>query len=283
MIHMKIGFIGAGKVGCSLAKYFQVNGYCVAGFYSLTYLRAEQAAKFTCSQVYTELSSLVNDCDCLLITVPDSQIANVWDALCLLPIDNKLIGHCSGLFTSQLFRQAQSVYPFGFSLHPLYAIHDRFNSYQSFGQVHFTLEATDSVTHQLLSFFQRLANPIAIISAEQKPLYHAACVMLSNQVIALAQIGSDMLKQCGLDEHFSEHAWHQLFIGNANTVCQSGTKAALTGPVERGDIATIKQHLAVIPPEVKPIYQHLSLVLLEISQQKHPQRDYQQLHLELSF
>ena len=56
---------------------------------------------------------------------------------------------------------------------------------------------------------------------------------------------------------------------------------ALTGPIERGDIETIKQHLAVMPTEFKDIYQQLSLILLNISRKKHPNRDYRQLELEL--
>ena len=45
---MRIGFIGAGKVGFTLGKYFAVNGLDVAGYYSRNYKSAEEAAAFTC-------------------------------------------------------------------------------------------------------------------------------------------------------------------------------------------------------------------------------------------
>ena len=56
---------------------------------------------------------------------------------------------------------------------------------------------------------------------------------------------------------------------------------ALTGPVERNDANTIKQHLLNLPADIKPLYQQLSTVLLNLSRQKHPNRDYHQLELEL--
>ncbi|GAA5108537.1 Rossmann-like and DUF2520 domain-containing protein [Orbus sasakiae] len=279
---MKIGFIGAGKVGSTLAKYFISQGISVAGFYSQSFANAEQVCQFTGCKPYTSIAALLDDSDVILITVPDSQIANVWSELCLLPLNNKLVGHCSGLLSSDIFMFNQSVYPFGFSLHPLYAIYDRFTCYQSMHHAYFTLQSdSETVLNQLQHIFTALPNHISVIDGAQKSLYHAACVLLSNHVIALAQIGSDMLKQCGLDEQFSEQAWHPLFLGNAQSLCQYGTLAALTGPIERADVETIKQHLTALSPDIKPLYQQLSLVLLKISQQKHPQRDYQPLQLEL--
>ncbi|XKM14294.1 DUF2520 domain-containing protein [Orbaceae bacterium ac157xtp] len=278
---MKIGFIGAGKVGCTLAKYFTIKGYTVAGFFSRNYDDSLQASQFTNSEAYLTLSRLVDACDCLFITVPDSQIALVWQELAQLSIKNKFIGHCSGLLTSALFKQADSHYSLGFSLHPLSAIYDRFNCYQTLNDVHFTLEASSTVNHQLLPFFKKLGNPIATLSPNHKALYHAACVVLSNHVVALAHMGSVLLMQCGLDNHFCNSAWHQLFIGNANNLCQSNPIQALTGPIERGDLATIQQHLAVLPTEYQSIYKQLSQILITISRQKHPEKDYKQLELEL--
>lgn len=278
---MIIGFIGAGKVGCTLAKYFSLHGMQIGGFYSRSYIHAKEASEFTQTKAFSKLDDIVNECDCLLITVPDSQIKIVWLELCHLPIKNKWIGHCSGLLTSKIFRKNSSVHPFAFSLHPLYAIYDRFDCYQNMPKAYFTLEANRKFIPKLQAFFSLLKNPLAILPANKKPLYHVACVMLSNQVIALAQIGVNLLTKCGFDTEFSEQAWRPLFFENANTVYQVGIIDALTGPIERGDIETIKQHLAVMPTEFKDIYQQLSIILLNISRKKHPNKDYRQLELEL--
>ena len=279
---MIIGFIGAGKVGCTLAKYFSLCGFSIAGFFSRTYEHAQEASDFTQSKAYSSLGDLVNDCDCIFVTVSDSQILVVWQELCQLPIANKWIGHCSGLLTSHIFSQNKVVHPLAFSLHPLYAIYDRFGCYSAMPGVSFTLEANPKVICQLQAVFTSLKNPLAVLSASKKPLYHAACVMLSNQVIALVQIGIELLNQCDLNSEFSEQAWHPLFLGNANNTCKLGVINALTGPIERGDIDTIKQHIMVMPDELRPIYKQLSTILLNISRKKHPNKNYRQLELELS-
>ena len=279
---MNIGFIGAGKVGCTLAKYFSLCGMQITGFYSHDYLQTQAASEFTDSEAYLTLSSLIANCDCLFLTVPDSQISSVWQEVSRLLIENKLVGHCSGLLTSQLFTIDQIVYPLAFSLHPLSAIYDRFICYKDMAKVSFTLEANNPLAlAKLQQMLSPLVNSIAILSAEHKALYHAACVMLSNHVIALAQVGSDMLARCGLDHHFCQQAWHNLFLENAKNICNVGTLNALTGPVERNDANTIKQHLLNLPADIKPLYQQLSTKLLNLSRQKHPNRDYHQLELEL--
>ena len=53
---MKIGIIGAGKVGCSMGKYFVENGIPVAGFYSRHQESAEQAATFTKTEKFDSLT-----------------------------------------------------------------------------------------------------------------------------------------------------------------------------------------------------------------------------------
>lgn len=55
---MRIGFIGAGKVGFTLGKYFAVNGLDVAGYYSRNYRSAEEAAAFTCSEAFDSITRL---------------------------------------------------------------------------------------------------------------------------------------------------------------------------------------------------------------------------------
>ena len=60
---MKIGFIGAGKVGFSLGKYFAENGQNVCGYYSEFEHDAVEAAEFTNSKEYKEINDLIADSD----------------------------------------------------------------------------------------------------------------------------------------------------------------------------------------------------------------------------
>ena len=86
---MKAGFIGAGKVGFSLGKYLAENGIQVTGYYSRSSKSARQAAEFTSTKHFTNLTDIVKESDTLFITVPDGAISEVWEHIRKLPIKNK--------------------------------------------------------------------------------------------------------------------------------------------------------------------------------------------------
>ncbi len=78
---MKIGFIGAGKVGCSLGKYLINGNVQVTGYYSRHKESAQEAADFTNTKVYNDQETLVRENDAIFITVPDGQIRNTYDRI----------------------------------------------------------------------------------------------------------------------------------------------------------------------------------------------------------
>ena len=73
---MKLGFIGAGKVGTTLAKYLAPH-HTIIGFTSRSYKSAEEAADFTESRAFEHFEELIPLCDTVFITVPDGQIKPV--------------------------------------------------------------------------------------------------------------------------------------------------------------------------------------------------------------
>ena len=101
--------------------------------------------------------------------------------------------------------------------------------------------------------------------------------MVSNLVCALAYEGMETFKACGLDEDFAESAWRSLFLGNAENTASVGPVRALTGPVERGDAATVARHLAALSGDAREIYLLLSRTLVETARLKNPDRDYSEL------
>ncbi len=80
---MRIGFIGAGKVGCSLGKYLKENGYTVSGYLSRNYENSKFASEFTESVCFGDLYTLAEKSDIIFITVRDGEILGVWKELSL--------------------------------------------------------------------------------------------------------------------------------------------------------------------------------------------------------
>ena len=101
---MKIGFIGAGNVGFSLAKYLNDKYKSVVGIYSKDLEDSKSLALFSVSEYYKNLIDLINDCDTLFLTVNDDALDIVVDELYKLNTKNKILIHTSGSISSDVFK-----------------------------------------------------------------------------------------------------------------------------------------------------------------------------------
>lgn len=276
---MKIGFIGAGKVGFSLGKYFVSNGIFVTGYYSMSPKSAKSAAEFTNSRMYNSLTDILKDSDTLFITVPDDAIGTVWEYMKNLDVKNKKICHCSGSISSAAFFDAENKGAYVYSIHPLCAVSDRYNSWHDLKNAVFTIEGSRQYLTQMQNLFTELGNTVAVINTADKALYHVGAVMASNLVIALLAMGKDILKQCGFSEETAQKAILPLFKVNTDNIVKYGLTNALTGPIERNDIKTVKRHLENLSKDFNQaqIYRLLSLKLIQIAEQKYPQKNYTQI------
>ena len=85
------------------------------------------------------------------------------------------------------------------------------------------------------------------------------------------------MRDCGFDAQSAHELLTPLMLGNMTNVAEQGAVAALTGPVERGDAGTVAKHLSVLEGDDREIYRLLSLRLVAITQQKHPDKDFTNL------
>ena len=276
---MKIGFIGAGKVGSSLGKYFISNGISVTGYYSRSPKSAKSAAEFTNSRMYSSLTDILKDSDTLFLTVPDDVIGTVWEHIKNLDVRNKKICHCSGSISSAAFFDAENKGAFAYSIHPLCAVSDKYNSWRDLKNTVFTIEGSEQYLTKMRNLFVGFGNETVVINTKDKALYHAGAVLASNLVIALLSMSEDVLKQCGFSAESARKALLPLFKVNAENIVKNGPEKALTGPVERNDVQTVRHHLESLGKDLtkREVYRLLSLELTKIAQEKHWQRNYTQM------
>lgn len=273
---MKIGFIGAGKVGFSLGKYFYEHGINITGYYSQKYESAKQAAEFTNSKPYHTINELVSESNIIFITVPDSKIKSVYDEIKYMDISGRQLCHCSGaMTTAEAFPDITKYNAYGYAIHPLFPISSKYNSYTELKNAFFCIEGSHTHLEQWNCFFKKIGNPTRIISAEMKHEYHTACTIASNLVCALIAESLSLMKKCGFTEEEALDAMKPLVISNINHIFEVGPVTALTGPVERCDTATVSKHLSCIKSEPdNEIYRYVSMKLTELAQEKYPDKDY---------
>ncbi len=73
-------------------------------------------------------------------------------------------------------------------------------------------------------------------------------------------------KQIGIDEQTAQKALWPLITGSLGNIEHFGTQSALTGPIVRGDINTLKKHLEVLDLNLQPLYKQLGLYTLSMTQ-----------------
>ncbi|MDO4870465.1 MAG: DUF2520 domain-containing protein [Bacillota bacterium] len=276
---MNIGFIGAGKVGCSLGKLLSTRGMKVSGYYDRDTKFAEEAAQFTNSKAFAEPSALISESDVLFITVPDGLITTVYEGIRTLPIEGKYICHCSGSISSRdAFPDIGSTGAYEYSVHPLFAVSDRFETYPELADAFFTLEGDPSHIDDMADLLKQCGLRFQIIDPSSKTRYHLAAVYASNLTLALISNGISLLQECGFTADDALAALSPLVSGNIAHALANGPAKALTGPVERGDITTLGKHLSVTPDEDdRQLYTLLSAKLLPLAKAKNPDRDYSDL------
>ncbi|NMM61675.1 DUF2520 domain-containing protein [Clostridium sp. P21] len=271
---MKIGFIGAGKVGFSLGKYFSINNITLTGYYSKSSSSSKEAAEFTGSKFYESINELIDDSDIVFITTPDDIVFKIWQTIKHSDIRNKIICHTSGSLSSKIFSDINNLGAFAYSIHPMFAFSSKFTTYKHLKDCYFSIEGDAKYLCKMKAFIASLGNSILSIDKDKKDLYHLANVTVSNLVLSLLNKGCSYLISCGVNEKIALNSLMPLIENSLLNLKEKGFTAALTGPIERNDLGTIKKHINAVPIEDKEIYKNLSLNLLNLSKQKHPERDY---------
>ena len=282
---MKIGFIGAGKAGCSLGKYFAIHNTSanveVSGYYSLIEEEAKWAAEFTNSRFFESMNEVMDASDSIILSTPDGEVSNVWNSMNKNKVKGKLICHLSGSLSSDVFSGIESIGAYPISIHPMFAFSNKESVYEQLNHVCFTLEGHPYAINAWKKVFDSLGNRSLEISKDVKPKYHAAASLLSNHVIAVLNTGYELLMECGFSEEDARSFSKVLVQDNVKHVLEDGTINALTGPIERGDIGTVQKHLAVMDEKQQSIYKTCGTELIHIAKKRNPDRDYKEIEKSL--
>lgn len=275
---MNIGIIGAGKVGVSVGRYLKDNNIQISGFYDIDSDNAAFAAQFTQTDCFSDLEELVKLSDTLFITTPDNVIGSVWDCIRNnMSVKNKIVCHFSGALSSDVFTDSQSTGAGVCSIHPMLAFSDKLTSYRIPANTFFAIEGDETAVSALKSLFESLGNTVCRIDRSKKSLYHTAASVLSNELVALLDMGYSLLEQCGFSRDNAVGATKNLVSGNVKSVLENGCVNALTGPVERNDLQTVKKHVNSLEGEDRQIYILLAKRLVNLAKAKNEDRDYLKL------
>lgn len=251
-----IGFIGAGKCGMSLAYYLRSKGRSIVGFSS----QRNNTEEFD----FLSCEELVKGSDVIFITVTDRAIPEVWNKIRHMDLENKIICHCSGSVSSEVFNGADK--EFVASVHPMMAFNSRHTSFSAVSDAFFTVEGGKTAADRVSEIFSLSPDKFKVITSENKVKYHAAACFASNFVVSVCHEAFSLLGECGFSKEESKKALSALMKNNMQNIIDVGCENAVTGPAIRGDFATIEKHMDVLDERQKRLYKELTEVILRMKE-----------------
>ena len=267
-----MGFIGAGRVGTAISWHCNRLGYEIAGIADKDARQAwVVSGLLKIPYVRRKSSEVARDSDVLFLTVPDRQIEPVFVALRRWLRPGTLVVHCSGVLGEEVLRGAGERGLDTLAMHPIQSFSSHAQAIHSLRGCLFALEGSAVG----LRFGRRLARQLhggcVVIKGKDRPLYHAMCVFSSNFQNVLLDAAESLAVRLGITRRRAARLLGPLMKTVLDNMIDYGAVPSLTGPVQRGDVETVEQHLCALEersPDLVPLYRELSLRLVRMSQRQ---------------
>lgn len=266
--------IGCGKVGTVLAKLMSQAGYPCAGVASKSMASARQAALAGGTTRFgTDNHDIAVRADIVLITTPDSLIETVCRDIAAKKGFKKgsTILHCSGSQASTILSTAGDCGAVIGSMHPLQSFASKDISGNPFNDIIVSVEGDPEAVSTARHIAVDLGARCTEIKTDAKTLYHASAVTACNYLTALMDMAFKLIGYAGVSSEDAFDILKPLIEGTLKNIENVGIPQALTGPIERGDSATIRRHLTEIrsqAPELLPLYTQLGIHTIGIARAK---------------
>ena len=256
--------IGAGRLGMTLGRLLVRRGYAPAGLSCRSLGSARQARAFigagepTTSNVKAAARAAL-----VLLATPDREIAAVASELARarLPWAGRIVAHTSGAVSSAALEPLRRRGARVASIHPLASIATA-RADVDFRGTPFAIEGDARAVRVLRRLVLSMGGHPVTIPREAKALYHLIACILSNDLVAFLASGFEGARGLGLGARQASRLYLPLIRGTVENVARLGPVKALTGPVSRGDIPTLRLHvepLRTLPADVRRLHKILTL------------------------
>jgi predicted short-subunit dehydrogenase-like oxidoreductase (DUF2520 family) len=148
------------------------------------------------------------------------------------------------------------------SVHPIKTFTDAEAAVQSFPGTFCAAEGDREALRVLKPAFEKIGAKVFDIASEDKPVYHAGGVLACNYLVVLIEAALRAHEKAGIPRAASLEALEPMVRETVDAIFDKGPGKALTGPISRGDVATVKRQLAMVRDwdrEVAELYRGLGL------------------------
>ncbi|MBA4072579.1 MAG: hypothetical protein C0497_12200 [Gemmatimonas sp.] len=248
--------VGAGRLGIAMAAGLREAGWPVV---LVARGNASAARAAACGLAFVRSLGDAPAAGLVLLCVPDDAVSNAALALCDHPhllSTSAVVLHTSGAVPVAALVALDALVAGTGSLHPLQTV----TVHSSAGVLHGAPAAVsgDAIA---IAMSERMCEALGLVpfrlADEMKPLHHAASAVAANFTVALLDVSIRLAVEAGMPTEAARSAFAALARSAVDRVADQPTEEALTGPIVRGDVGTVRAHLAALrrsAPEFLPLY-----------------------------
>lgn len=266
-----LNLIGAGRVGGALGRLWAKAGVFEIQDALTQSLKSARAAVRTMNAGRAVAAvDEMRAADLWLLATPDDAIAG---ACRILAGSNKLqpgsiVFHVSGATPSAELRPAQRRGARTAGVHPIKTFADTKAAARTFAGTYCGAEGDSRALRVLKPAFERIGARVFYIAPEMKRVYHAGGVFACNYLAALIEAAVTCHGRAGIRRAVSLKAIEPMVRETVDAIFAQGPARALTGPISRGDVATVERQLEALQKwsgDMAALYRGLGLVAVTLA------------------
>jgi predicted short-subunit dehydrogenase-like oxidoreductase (DUF2520 family) len=247
-------------VGTALGLALERAGWPVAAVASRDDARRERFRSLVPgARGFAEATALLDDVELIILAVPDDALPDL--ARELRMYSGQAMVHTSGALGAEVLEAARAAGTQVGAFHPLVAFADTERAVAALHGATVAIEGDDELADLLARMAEAIGATAVRLAPGSKAAYHAAAMLAAGGFVALLDAIAELGRVAGLDEAGSIEIYGGLVeqtLGNARAL---GIERALTGPMVRGDVGTIRRHVEALArhaPGVLPLYRAIA-------------------------
>ncbi len=269
-----LNIVGAGHVGRVLGRLFAQRGvFDVQDVLTRSQASARQAVGFIGAGRALHEARSMRPAAVWMLAVGDDQIAPVCAALAQAGLlADAVVFHCSGAKSSAELDAAARLGAATASVHPVRSFADPQAVAAAFDGTFCGIEGAPKALALLGPAFEAIGARLVTIDAAAKTVYHAASVFASNYLVTVLDAALRAYQAAGIPPEVARELAVPLAGETLSNLLRLGPEAALSGPVARGDMATVARQQAAVTAWDAPtgaLYAALADATVDLARRKH--------------
>jgi predicted short-subunit dehydrogenase-like oxidoreductase (DUF2520 family) len=262
---LRVGVIGAGRVGAVLAAALRDAGHEVVAAAGESDASRGRIDALLPGTPVRKPSAVARACDLLLLTVPDDMLPNVVTMLAASGAlrEGQYVAHTSGRHGLAVLAPATALGVRPMALHPAMTFTGTTVDLPRLDGCVFGVTAGDAEREVAARLVADLGGRPMWVAEERRSLYHAGLAHGANHLVTLVSEAMELLSASGADDPAA--TLRPLLQAALDNALEQGD-SALTGPIVRGDVETVRAHLAEVAanaPDTLPSYVALGRATLD--------------------